>query len=63
MINDKNDAEYMEYINKINLIEEIDERFDMSLAFKKELIQHIKEDQQEELYDINDFRKNLPIKY
>ena len=63
MINDKNDTEYMEYINKINLIEEIDKRFDMSLAFKKELIQHIKEDQQEELYDINDFRKNLPLKY
>ena len=37
-LNNLNDAEFLEYKNKIALIEEIDTRFDMSLAFKNELI-------------------------
>ena len=44
MLIDQCDAEYLEYANKIALIDDIDTKFEMSLAFKNELIQHIKED-------------------
>ena len=62
-LNDLNDAEHLEYMNKFALIEDIDTRFEMSLDLKNKLIGHIKEDIQDDLQDINDFRKNLPQKY
>jgi hypothetical protein len=58
-----NDAEHLEYRNKIVIIDDIDTRFEMSLKFRNDLIQHIKEDFQDDLYEINEFRKNLPKKY
>jgi hypothetical protein len=58
-----NDAEHLEYRNKIVIIDDIDTRFEMSLKFRNDLIQLIKVDFQDDLYEINEFRKNLPKKY
>ena len=43
----QNNAEHLIFKNKLEIIEEIDIRFEMSLALKKTLINHIKEEIQD----------------
>ena len=42
------------------VINDIDERFDMDISFKEELVKFLKEDKADDLNEINQFRLSLP---